>query len=150
MLEAIQKLIPWASDLPLIPKLSVSAVIILLAFVFLYIIWAPKPVILPQENPTVIQAYERMKRVLTKLGQTSDGTITVDGNPIEERLSDYYTNYLAIADFIANNPNDIIGAYEKVWENGGEGRVFINDTEVFETVVSAFFRSFENASNENK
>jgi hypothetical protein len=147
-LETIQKLAPWASSLPFAPKLAISAVVILIAFVFLYLLWAPKPNILPQESPVVVKAYDRMKRVLSRIGYTENGMPTVDGKPIEERLIEYYSPYLAISEYINQNPGDIKGTYEKIWEHGGQGRVMINDTEAFETVARAFFLSFEQAAAE--
>jgi len=70
----------------------------------------------------------------------------VDGIPVAERLSDCYREYLAVAEFVSQHPGDIAGAYEKIWEHGGQGRSFINDTQAFETVVKAFFISYETTS----
>lgn len=100
----------------------------------------------PSEMPPVTQAYERMTRVLSRLDQSFQGEVTVDGIPVEQRLSDYYREYLAIAKFVSEHPGDIVGAYEYIWEHGGQGRTFIDDTQAFETVVSAFFISYEAAS----
>ena len=56
---------------------------------------------------------------------------------------DLYKPYLAIAKYVSANPDNIKGAYEKIWEHGGEGRVFSSDTEAFEAVVSRFIREWD-------
>jgi hypothetical protein len=143
MLESIQKLVPWVSGLPTVPKLAITAVVLLLTFVFLYLVWAPPRVVTPGEMPAVREAYERMRRVLSRLGTSETGRITVDGSPIEEGLEKYYSPFVAISEYVSGHPQDIRGAYEKIWEHGGAGRVMINDTEAFETVVSAFFAEYD-------
>ena len=87
-----------------------------------------------------------MRRVFNRLKHSPNGGITVDGQPVEARLTEYYQNYVAIADFLAAHPNDIKGAYEEVWDHGGEGRVYIDDTQAFEAVVRAFFMEYKTAS----
>ncbi len=144
MLEAIQKLVPWVSGLPIVPKLAISAVVVLLLSVFLYLVWVPPREVVPAEQPAVREAYERMRRVLSRLGTSETDRTTVDGSPIEERLvEEYYKHFIAVSEYISTHPDDIRGAYEKIWDHGGAGRVMINDTEAFETVVSAFFEEYD-------
>ena len=59
------------------------------------------------------ESYERMKRGLSSLGQTDSGILTVNGEEVTEKLTDYYKHYFAIATYLDKNPNDISGAYEK-------------------------------------
>ena len=44
MLEAIQKFFPWASQLPLLPKLLLSTAVVAVALLMLAVIWKPQPV----------------------------------------------------------------------------------------------------------
>ena len=143
MFEKLKELLPWLADLQTIPKIIVSIIGVLILFFFLTIIWSPSKKQKPNEAETVVKAYNRMLKVLNKLTQDAKGQIYVDNLPIDMKLADYYSNYLAIADYIKDNPNNIEGAYEKIWEYGGQGRTFINDTQIFETVVSAFFIEYE-------
>ena len=53
-------------------------------------------------------------------------------------MTDDFINYLHIARYISGHRNDIKGAYNSVWENGGESRIFSNETQSFEAVVSQF------------
>lgn len=55
----------------------------------------------------------------SRVGRLSDETITIDGNPVEKKLTGYYVHYAAIADYLKTNPDNISGAYEAIWENGG-------------------------------
>ena len=66
MLESIQKLAPWVSGLPTVPKLAVTAIWLLLSFLFLYLVWVPtrKDV---EKSAEVQQAYDRMVRVLRRI-----------------------------------------------------------------------------------
>jgi hypothetical protein len=145
MFENLQKLIPWVSNLPVIPKVAVTIVVMLTCFVLLYLVWAPPAGQNPADNKNVQDAYARMQRVLSKINNIG-GQITVDGTPIELRLEDYYKPYLAIAQYVSSNPKNMKGAYEAIWEHGGQGRVYISDTQPFEAVVSAFFREWETAA----
>jgi hypothetical protein len=43
MLEAIQRFFPWASQLPLLPKLLLSTAVIAVALLMLAVIWGPQP-----------------------------------------------------------------------------------------------------------
>ena len=145
MLESIQKLAPWASGLPLFPKIAITIVVLLLGFTFLYLVWVPARQVAIYNQPEVKQAYERMSRVLSRLARLPDGTVTVDGNPVEDRLSEYYIHYISLSEYLKEHPGNIEGAYEAVWEHGGGSRVFTNDTEAFETVVAGFFHEWEMA-----
>jgi hypothetical protein len=104
----------------------------------------------PADNAEVKTAYERMTRVLGELAVSPDGAILVGGAPIETRLSDYYRPYVRIERYIKDNPGNINGAYEVIWDNGGEGRVHIGDTQNFETVVRAFFVEYSRAKNKRR
>ena len=104
MLETIQKLAPWASGLPLFPKVAITIVILLLGFVFLYLVWVPV-----YHHPEVKQAYERMSRVLSRLERLPNGTVTVDGKPVKDRLSEYYNHYVTISEYLEGHPEDIKG-----------------------------------------
>lgn len=104
-----------------------------------------------QSNPTenelpqsVSKSYVRMITSLSELNVNDNGDIYVNENLVPERLKDYYTDYVAIGDYIKNNPNNLSGAYEFIWNHGGGSRAFINDTDRFETVVSAFFYEYKN------
>lgn len=145
MLETLQKFIPWVSNLPVIPKVAVTIVVMLICFVLLYLVWAPPTGKNPADNSNVRDAYARMQRVLSRINIIG-GQITVDGAPIELRLQGYYRPYLAIAQHVSSNPNNMKVAYEVIWEHGGQGRVIISDTQPFESVVSAFFREWESAA----
>ena len=90
-----------------------------------------------------------MQRVLAILDGSGDH-ITVDGVPIEPRLKDYYKTYLIIEKYVSANPGNIKGAYEKIWEHGGQSRTFINDTEAFEAVVSAFIQEWDEVAHKKK
>ena len=68
-----------------------------------------------------------------------EGSIFVGGVPVPEKLKEYYIHYASIAQYIKLHTDDMKGVYEKIWDHGGASRVFINDTETFETVVSHFF-----------
>jgi hypothetical protein len=99
--------------------------------------------------PAVIRAYDRMRRVLARLSRSpgaAGGDIAVDGIPLEENLISSYKEYLAVAEFVAEHPGDVAGAYESVWEHGGESRPYITEAQPFETVIGAFFRAYETAS----
>lgn len=86
-----------------------------------------------------VHAFERMKRVLSRLSLNEDGAIFVDGVLLSENLKEYYIHYASIAQYLKLHPDDMKGTYEKIWDHGGSGRTFINDTESFENVVSHFF-----------
>ena len=86
-----------------------------------------------------VHAFERMKRVLSRLSLNEDGSIFVDGVPVPENLKEYYIHYASIAHYLKLHPDDMKGTYEKIWDHGGSGRVYINDTQAFETVVSHLF-----------
>lgn len=143
MLDAVQKLVPWATDLPLVPKIAITVIFLLIVFIFLYLVWVPGPKTSVADQPSVKKAYGRMVRVLARIQSRSDGQVVVDGNAIEPLHKDYYVQYLKIAEYIRANPGDIEGAYESVWENGGSGRVYTSDTQAFEAVVSGFFHEWE-------
>jgi hypothetical protein len=145
MLESIQKLAPWLSTLPPVPKIAMTVVVLLICFVLLYVVWVPPPTKNPANETSVKDAYARMQRVLSRLDSSGDH-VTVDGDPVAPRLQDYYKPYLAISKYVSANPGNIRGAYDKVWEHGGEGRVFTSDTEAFEAVVSRFIREWDNVA----
>ena len=142
MLETIQKLLPWASGLPIVPKVVLTAVWVLLSFLLLYLVWVPAPQQQVENMPGVQQSYDRMVRQLIRIKRLPSGQVLVDGQPVETRLVDYYSKYAAIADYVAHHPRDIKGAYEEVWAQGGGSRVIINETETFEAVVSGFFDEY--------
>jgi hypothetical protein len=145
MLESIQKLAPWVSGLPTVPKLAVTAIWLLLSFLFLYLVWVPtrKDV---EKSAEVQQAYDRMVRVLRRITRLPNGQTLVDGRPIDAREEGYYAKYAAIADYVAQHPRDIKGTYEEVWDQGGSGRVYTDDTEAFEAVVKEFFKQYQRAT----
>ncbi|MCM2284173.1 MAG: hypothetical protein NDI81_05300 [Desulfobacula sp.] len=147
MLESIQKLLPWVTGLPIAPKIAVTIIWLLLSFVFLYMVWVPVAKVAIDQRPAVRQAYDRMERVLSQIKLQPDGQIVVNGNAVEHRLAGYYRDYIAIAEFVSKHPGDIKGAYEEIWAHGGAGRVFIDDTQAFEAVVSGFFQQYTVASN---
>jgi hypothetical protein len=152
LVETLQKLLPWVTGLPTVPKVIVSIIAIALTALFLVLVWAPQTASEsakdPTRSPRVIQAYTRMERVLAPLAIRQDGTVVVDGDPVDKRLEEYYLPYAHIAMYIRGHPNDIKGAYEEVWNNGGEGRVYTDDTQTYEAVVSHFFRTYQQAENE--
>ena len=144
--ETLQRLVPLLSGLPLIPTLVISVIGVLITLLFLLLIWTTPPrVTRPSKNPSVIEAYKRMERVFISLEILEDGTITMNGAPVPEDLTNYYVNYAAIAKCMHDNPGDIDGRYEKVWEHGGEGRVYTGNTQPLEAVVSSFFRAYTDA-----
>jgi hypothetical protein len=148
LLETIQKLVPWVADLPTAPKVAVTAIWLLLSFVFMYAVWVPVGKVRPEQTPAVREAYERMERVLSRLRRQPDGQVLVDGKTVDPRLADaYYLHYLAIAEYVSIHRGDLKGAYEEIWSHGGAGRVFTNDTQAFEAVVSGFFEEYSSASN---
>lgn len=149
MFESVQKIIPWMSDLPTLPKLAVTAIVVLLACIVLYLVWVPLPVRNPTTDPNVKEAYARMQRVLSRIGGTSED-ITVDGTAVFPIHNHYYKSYWAIAQFIASHPGEIKGAYDTVWENGGRSRTFTTETQSFEAVVSAFMKEWDEASQSKK
>jgi hypothetical protein len=149
MLESIQKLASWISNLPPVPKITMTVVVVLTCFVLLYVVWVPPPTKNPANETSVKDAYARMQRVLARLDGSGDH-ITVDGVPIEPRLNHYYKTYLIIATYVSANPGNIKGAYEKIWEHGGQSRTFIDDTGAFEAVVSAFIREWDEVARKKK
>jgi hypothetical protein len=153
LVETLQKLMPWVTGLPTGPKVLVSIIAVVLTALFLVLIWTPERATDttkdPARNPRVIQAYTRMERVLSPLAIRQDGTVVVHGDPVSNRLQQYYIPYARIAMYIRGHPNDIKGAYEEVWNNGGESRIFIDDTQTYEAVVSNFFRTYQEAENES-
>jgi hypothetical protein len=96
MLEGIQKLAPWITNLPTVPKITMTVVVVLLCFVLLYVVWVPPPTKNPANETSVKEAYARMQRVLSRLGGSGD-QVTVDGDPVAPRSLDLYKPYLAIA-----------------------------------------------------
>lgn len=50
MLEAIQKFFPWASQLPLLPKLLLSTVVVAVSLLILAVIWTPRPTAVAQAS----------------------------------------------------------------------------------------------------
>jgi hypothetical protein len=103
----------------------------------------------PAESPRVKVAYGRMTRVLNELTVAPNGTILVSGTPVQRRLFKYYRPYTNIEQYVRANPNNIKGVYEVIWDNGGGSRTFIDDTQKFETVVSAFFEAYSAADEES-
>ena len=137
------------SGLPFLPKVALSVVILLLTFVFLYLVWTPPLSKAAKDSGNVIEAYNRMQRVLARLGQTKEGRPTIDGVAVEKDwLAKDLENYLAVAEFVKANPGHFKGAYEVIWDHGGESRAFTDDTDAFETIVSAFFYAYQEAEKE--
>ncbi len=149
MLESIQKLVPWMSDLPTLPKIGMTIVIVLVGCIVLYLVWVPLPSKSPADETSVKDAYARMQRVLSRIGGSSDH-ITVDGREVETVMVPYYRPYWAISQYISAHPGDIKGAYDNVWENGGQNRTFINSTETFEAVVSGFMIEWQEMAHSKK
>jgi hypothetical protein len=147
MFDALKKLIPWLSGLPVSFKLIVSLIILLIVVFLLLIIWLPqmKDDKTPDKNQEVRDSYNRMERTLSRLTISKKGRKLVDGEPLDDKLIQYYENYFELSSYLKEHPNDIKGAYEKVWELGGGSRVFISETNNFESVVSAFFHTYEDA-----
>jgi hypothetical protein len=86
------------------------------------LLWAPPRKTNPTESPEVKVAYERMARVLSALAVAPDGSVFVDGTPVDSRLVGYYRPYVKIEQYLKSNPDNIKGVYEVVWDNGGGGR----------------------------
>lgn len=42
ILESLKDFVPLISQLPLLPKVAISIVVLLLTFIFLYLVWAPR------------------------------------------------------------------------------------------------------------
>lgn len=147
MLDSIKDLAPWAIDLPFIPKAALTVIILLMSFIFSYVIWVPKKVQNPDplKSSEVLLSHDRLTRVLSRLTMNESGIILLDDRPIDSTLYKYFSPYANISTFVARNPEDIAGAYEVIWENGGESRTFIKDTQAFEAVVNGFFREWEKA-----
>lgn len=144
-LESLQKLVPWLAGLSTGPKIVVSTIAVAMTTLFLMLIWSPRIDSAPDQDPAVREAYSRMQRVLARITQGPDGRILVDGNPVQKRLEEYYRPFLSIANYVRAHPGDYKGAYEEIWNTGGESRTFINDTQAFEAVVSGYFKRYENA-----
>jgi len=144
MFESVQKLAPWVSALPVMPKIAITMAWFLVSFVFFYVVWVPVKKVEVYDRPVVKAAYERMVRVLKRITADSAGDVLVDGRVVQFR--DEYSKFAKIAEFVSSNPGDIQGAYEKVWENGGLNRSFTSDTEAFEAVVSGFAIVYYEAS----
>jgi hypothetical protein len=142
VLESIQKLAPWMSGLPLIPKIAMTIILLLACFVVLYIVWSPPKRPSPENDPGVKEAYERMVRVLARIQSLPNGEVLVDGRKV---ASGNYASYLPIAKYVLENPENIKGAHEVIWQNGGESRSYTNETQGFEAVVSNFFMEWEHA-----
>ncbi len=153
LVDTLQKLVPWVTGLPTGPKVLVSVIAIALTALFLVLVWTPETAGEatkdPAQSPRVIQAYTRLERVLAPLGLRQDGTVVVEGDPVSQRLQEYNLPFARIAMYVRGHPNDIEGAYEEVWNNGGEGRSFIDDTQTYEAVVSNFFRTYQEAENQS-
>ncbi len=145
MLEAIQKLAPWVSSLPVAPKVALTIAWFLLTFVFFYLVWVPSKKAEIYERPEVKAAYDRMARVLKRITVDGAGKVLVDGQRVEH-ADEYYSRYARIGSYVASHPGDIPGAYEVVWENGGLNRSFTNNTQEFEAVVSGFAIAYYEAS----
>ncbi|WP_396604583.1 hypothetical protein ACFLEY_07280 [Bradyrhizobium sp. YCK136] len=148
MFENIQKLVPWMSDLPLIPKIGTTLIVVLVTCILLYLVWVPLPTPTPADSAAVKDAYSRMVRVLSRVGGTGDA-ITVDGKPVGPAMAQYYHDYFRIGQYTTAHPGDIKGAYDIVW--GGINRTFTNDTQTFEAVVSQFMIEWlENSRSKKK
>lgn len=111
MVETLQQLVPWVTGLPTGPKVLVSIIAIALNALFLVLVWTPETASEatkdPARSPRVIQAYTRMERVLAPLAQRQDGTVVVEGEPVSQRLQEYYLPYARIAMYVRGHPNDI-------------------------------------------
>jgi len=143
MLDTIRDVGSWAQGLPSIPKIVISIMVILVCAFTLLLLWTPPQKITPSDDPAVKAAYERMKRVLSGLSVSADGSILVEGAPVDQKLSAYYKPYAMIEEYIRKNPGNIDGVYEIIWDNGGyDGRTIINDTDKFETLVRNFFARY--------
>lgn len=146
--SAIQKVLPWASSLPLIPKIGVTAIIVFIAFTLVSAIWARQPD--QTKDPEVLQSYNLMVKALGELNQRSDGKVVYEGNAVEPKLVPYFVPYLNIGKYVHAHPGDIPGAFETVAMNGGPDRIYINDTERLEYVVDRFFRAYESRGSQHR
>jgi hypothetical protein len=144
-IKSLQESIPWVQGLPLVPKIIISLIVVAIASLFLLLVWFPAPSRAAAKDPSVLQAYSRMTRVLARLTTNANGEILVDGKLISPTLTEDYAPHAAIAKYIRDHPGDVEGAAEEIWNHGGQSRVFINDTQAFEAVVSAFIKDYETA-----
>src|ERR1700687_5214814 len=72
MLEAIQKFLPWASQLPLLPQLLLSAVLVALSALMLAVIWTPQPADTTSTSATLWpenRSLEGLKRRLDRISK---------------------------------------------------------------------------------
>jgi hypothetical protein len=142
-LDTIRDTGSWAQGLPIIPKLMISLLILLVCAFTLLLLWTPAQKAVPANSVEVRAAYGRMARVLSELSVAPEGAILLNGSRVDERLLIYYKPFANIEEYIKKNPNNIEGAYETVWDNGGfDGRVAVDDTEKFETLVRVFFAKY--------
>ena len=148
-LDTVRDVGSWAQALPTAPKVIISAVVVLLCGFILIILWTAPDESAPENQPKVKAAYERMERILSRLAIAPDGSLLNDGAQVEPTRKAYYTHYLNIASYLKANPGNVAGAYEMIWDNGGESRSFIDDTQSFESVVSAFFREYAEAKDKS-
>jgi hypothetical protein len=142
MFDEVQKLVPWAQQLPLIAKVTLTAIIVFAAFLIISLVWATPKKVDAFANSDVQVAYNRMLKVLSRL-QKNDKGVFVDGREIPKAQEEYWSPYLSIQAVVHDKPGDLGAAYESVMENGGDSRIFTSDTQSFETVVSGFARQVE-------
>jgi hypothetical protein len=155
--DKITGAIEWAQGLPNVPKGVISGVVILIAVFVVALLWT-KPASKaedPAKASSVVDAYGRMVRILDRLSISPDGNILQDGSPvrfsyIDTEKSILLKDHAEIVRYIKYHPNDIKGDHEEIWNNGGESRVFTDDTNTFENVVSSFFREYSEAEKASK
>lgn len=143
-LEELQKILPWAQTLPVFAKIIVSFIMVLIVGLFLILVWTPPVKTNVENNPLVVESYNRMQRVLNRLDRKGD-VIIVDGKPVSKNLQQYYEPYLNISRYIRQNPGDIKGTNEEVWNYGGLNRSYIDKTQSFEAVTSHFAITYDEA-----
>jgi hypothetical protein len=148
-LEELQKIVPWVQTLPIYAKIIISLIMVLIIGLFLTLVWIPPVKTSVENNPLIVESYNRMHRVLNRLDRES-GVITVNGKPVPKNLQQYYEPYLNISEYIHQHPGDIKGTNEEVWNNGGLNRSFIDDTQSFEAVTSNFATTYYEVSRTEK
>jgi hypothetical protein len=151
MFDKIASIIEWLQNLPNIPKGIISVVVVLIAAFVAVFLWSKPRPREAAKNPSVVESYDRVVRILTRLSIAADGRILVDSSPVlVPKLQHYYAPYIKIREYIDQHPGDIKGVYEAIWDNGRQGRVFIDETSTFESAVSSFFLEYDEAAKASK